>query len=95
MTGLLRRKFAQTGIQCKARTSTNGVDVLPGGDVCVQMACTILSCFSLDSEHVCNGYSSNVPMNAAAIQLKKIVMKWLNEHPKKLHLGADVHQTPI
>ena len=34
------------------------------------------------------GFSSRVPEGANFGQVRKVVMKWLNEHPETLHMGA-------
>jgi Rap1a immunity proteins len=34
------------------------------------------------------GYSSNVPDSASFGQIVKVVRKWLDNHPEKLHLGS-------
>ena len=35
-----------------------------------------------------NGFNSSVPLAVQAGQSSQIVVKWLNAHPEKLHLGA-------
>lgn len=35
-----------------------------------------------------HGFSALVPDNAKATQLSRIVVKWLNDHPEKLHVDG-------
>jgi hypothetical protein len=36
-----------------------------------------------------NGISSSTPKGAGLPQLVKVVVKWFNDHPEKLHLSAE------